>query len=90
MNKKLIRLTEADLHRIVRGSVKNVLYEMNSTKHNVDIHFDFAMSVTVEANSPEEAEEIVDDKIMKGIIKPTDAEPNGDYDLDTSYQPYMQ
>lgn len=27
MKKKLIRLTEADLHRIVRGSVKKVLKE---------------------------------------------------------------
>lgn len=55
-------------------------------KYNVDIHFDFAMSVKVEANSLDEAIEIVEERIDKGIIKPTDAEPTGDYELDTDYQ----
>lgn len=61
---------------------------MNNTKHNVNIHFDFAISVQVEANSPEEAEKIVQDRIERGIINPIDVEPTGDNDLDTSYQPY--
>ena len=54
--------------------------------YNVDIHFDFAMSVKVKANSLDEAIEIVEERIDKGIIKPTDAEPTGDYELDTDYQ----
>lgn len=31
MNKKLIRLTESDLHRIVRESVNNILKEIGDT-----------------------------------------------------------
>ena len=34
MNKKLIRLTESDLHRIVRESVKRILKESNVGTHD--------------------------------------------------------
>ena len=33
MNKKLIRLTESDLHRIVKESVNRILSEMNEGKY---------------------------------------------------------
>lgn len=55
-------------------------------KFNIDIHFDYAMAVKVEAKDIDEAVRIVEDKIAKGEIKPTQAEPTDDYDLDTSYQ----
>jgi hypothetical protein len=35
MNKKLIRLTESDLHRIVRGSVQKLLREWKETEDDV-------------------------------------------------------
>ena len=54
---------------------------------NVDIYFDFAMSVQVEAESLEEAVAIVEERIENGVIKPTEAEATGDYELDTDYQP---
>ena len=38
MNKKLIRLTESDLHRIVRESVNKVLNEIGDTKRG-QYHF---------------------------------------------------
>lgn len=58
-------------------------------KFNVDIHFDFAMSVQVDAETLDEAMAIVEKRIEDGDIKPTDAEPTADYEFDTDYQPYL-
>lgn len=55
-------------------------------KFNVDIHFDFAMSVKVEAETIDDAVKMVEDKILKGEIKPTSAEPTGDFDINTDFQ----
>ena len=38
MNKKLIRLTESDIHRIVKESVKRVLKEDNSGSYTIPQH----------------------------------------------------
>lgn len=54
---------------------------------NIDIHFDYAMSVLVRAHDLDEAIEIVKKQLEDGTIKPTDAEPTGDCDLNTNYQP---
>lgn len=55
---------------------------------NIDIHFDYAMSVLVRANNLDEAIEIVKKQLQDGTIKPTDAEPTGDCDLNTNHQPH--
>ena len=36
MNRKLIRLTESDLHRIIKESVKKILKEINKTEKEKD------------------------------------------------------
>lgn len=58
-------------------------------KWNVDIHFDYAMSVQVEAGSIEEARQIVEDALDRDMVNPANAEYTGDYELDTSYQPSL-
>ena len=54
---------------------------------NVDIHWDFARSIQVEANSEEQAAEIVERMMEKGEIPHSSFEATGDWELDTSYQP---
>lgn len=54
---------------------------------NVDIHWDFARSIQVEANSEEEAAEIVERMMEKGEIPQSSFEVTGDWELDTTYQP---
>jgi len=54
---------------------------------NVDIHWDFARSIQVEANSEEEAAEIVARMMEKGEIPQSSFEATGDWELDTTYQP---
>lgn len=56
-------------------------------QYNVDIHWDFARSIQVEANSEEEAAEIVEKMMEKGEIPQSSFEATGDWELDTSYQP---
>lgn len=56
-------------------------------KINVDIHYDFAKAVMVEAENEEDARRIVDEKLCKGEIDPTTFEPTGDYELLTDWQP---
>lgn len=58
-------------------------------KYNVDIHFDYAMSVQVEAESIAEARQIVEDALDRDMINPANAEYTGDYEVDTSYQPSL-
>ncbi len=54
---------------------------------NVDIHYDFAAAVMVEAENEEDARRIVDEKLRKGEIDPRTFEPTGDYELFTDWQP---
>lgn len=55
---------------------------------NVDIHWDFARSIQVIADDEDEAEEIVQEMMEKGEIPHSSFEATGDWELDTSYQPY--
>lgn len=59
----------------------------NKKIYNVDIHWDFAKSVQVEAVSKEEAASIVDEMIRNGKILATDLEPTDDFELNTDWQP---
>jgi len=43
MNKKLIRLTESDLHKIVKESVNRILNERVHNLHPDEINDDFLM-----------------------------------------------
>ena len=73
MAKKLIRLTEGDLHRIVKESVNKVLMESNetwwgvwsieswNTKGATENKWAFLL---VKASSKEEAEGIAEDRLM--------------------------
>jgi hypothetical protein len=73
MNKKLIRLTESDLHRIVKETVNRVLKEGNETwwgvwsietwnqKHATETKYVFLL---VKASSKEEAEGIAENRLM--------------------------
>lgn len=88
-------LLESDVTSKVTGIdqvLEHIIWQdkdfQHHTTHNVDIFFEFAMSVKVEADSIAEAERIVQERIEAGIIKPTDAEPTEAYELDTSYQQY--
>lgn len=56
-------------------------------KINVDIHYDFAKAVMVEAENEEDARRIVDEKLLNGDIDPRTFEPTGDYELETYWQP---
>ena len=49
-----------------------------------NIYFKFQIKESL-LKAYDEIEKIA--RIEKGVIKPTDAEPTGDYDLDLSYQP---
>lgn len=55
-------------------------------KYNVDIHWDFARSIQVEASSEDEAADIVDKMMSNGEIPFSTFEGAG-WELDTSYQP---
>lgn len=48
----------------------------------VDVHYDYLLSVEVEADNANEAESIVYGKIGLGKLKPTDAEPTFDYSVE--------
>lgn len=65
-------------------------------RYNIDIHWDFARSLAVEADSEEEAHAIVDDAIQAGRLTVKDLflsgpHPEGwateDYETDSSWQP---
>lgn len=56
-------------------------------KFNVDIHYDFAKAVMVEAEDKDDAIRIVEDKLRNGDIDPRTFEPTGDYELETDWQP---
>lgn len=56
-------------------------------KINVDIHYDFAKAVMVEAKDKDDAIRIVEEKLRKGEIDPRTFEPTGDYELLTDWQP---
>lgn len=56
-------------------------------KINVDIHYDFAKAVMVEAENEEDARRIVAEKLQNGDIDPRTFEPTGDYELETDWQP---
>lgn len=56
-------------------------------KINVDIHYDFAKAVMVEAENEEEARRTVAEKLQNGDIDPRTFEPTGDYELETDWQP---
>lgn len=54
---------------------------------NVNIHWDFARSIQVEATNEEEAEAIVENMMRNGEIPRSSFEPTDDWELDTTYQP---
>lgn len=51
MNKKLIRLTEGDLHRIVKESVNNVLTEHDGTYETIDDYYESFYENVLQANA---------------------------------------
>ena len=54
MNKKLIRLTESDLHRIVRESVKRVIKEMQEPNDNKYLWHSVDVGISDDFNTEEE------------------------------------
>lgn len=56
-------------------------------KINVDIHYDFAKAVMVEAENEEEARRIVEEKLDSGDLDPRTFEPTRDDELNTDWQP---
>lgn len=54
---------------------------------NVDIHWDFARSISVIAASEDEAISVVEDMMKEGVIPRHTFEPTEDYELDTDWQP---
>ena len=64
MNKKLIRLTESDLHRIVKMSVNRVLNEHQHPNDVKQMYLDF---LDGEGYSKEAVEKIAEKMAEKGI-----------------------
>lgn len=61
---------------------------MSKQFYNVDIHWDFHRSISVEAKSEEEAKEIVNKMMINRELHPSTFEPDDDdWELDTTYQP---
>lgn len=56
-------------------------------KINVDIYYDVARSVMVEAEDEDDAVRIVEEKLRNGDIDLSTFEPTGDYDFVTDWQP---
>ena len=54
MAKKLIRLTEGDLHRIVRESVKRVIKEMQEPNDNKYLWYSVNVGISDDFNTEEE------------------------------------
>lgn len=72
MNKKFIRLTENDLHRIVKESVKRVLKENNTSSELQNIIHQLVNLTTsgyipFSSPSPSSTEQIVKDNIIEAI-----------------------